>query len=393
MLWVVIALLLVGVLAFLLLPLTKRPSNAARNEYDAKVYRDQLGEVDRDLDRGVLSEDQAQAARTEIERRLLACGSPGGAEGGASLQGASGGGKGTLALIAVLAVVLPVGAMSLYLKLGSPNVPAFPLNEDRARALATERAKTAEVERMIEALAKRMEERPGDIRGWQLLGRSYAARQQFDKASYAYGRAYKINPNPDVTVSYAEALAMDAGGTVIDRARKLFLSALKGDPVNPTARFYLALNKVQRGDVAGALQDWTDLVAISPPGAPWVRVVNERIDAASQQLGVDPASIKPTREALRLAKTVAAPPKATVQRTPPSGAASGPTREQVEEAALMSEKERQALVRTMVGRLAAKMKANPENREGWLRLARAYEVLGDKKKAEKARAKAEALTR
>ncbi len=392
MLWVIIALLLVGVLAFLLLPLTRRSSTTDRNEYDAKVYRDQLGEVDRDLERGVLSQDQAQAARTEIERRLLACISEDGETGSGQTQETSGG-KGSLVLIGVLAVALPVGAMSLYLELGSPNVPAFPLNEDRARALAKERAKTAEIEQMIDTLAKRMEEKPGDIRGWQLLGRSYAARQQFDKASYAYGRAYQIDPNPDVTVSYAEALAMDAGGTVIDRARDLFLSILKVDPVNPTARFYLALNKVQRGDVPGALQDWTDLAAMSPQGAPWLRVVNDRIAAAAQQLGIDRDSVKPTAEALRLAKTVMAPPQATVERVAPSGAASGPTRDQVEEAALMSEKERQALVRTMVGRLAAKMKANPGNREGWLRLARAYEVLGKKEKAADARRKAEALAK
>ncbi len=402
MLWIVIAVLLAGTLAFLVLPLMRRPaSESSRDEYDIKVFSDQLAEVDRDMERGVLSGEQAKAARTEVERRMLAVVPESGVSGGggaANGKAAAGpGSKENLFLIGVLAVLLPLGAMSLYLSLGSPNVPDFPMTAERADALAKEANRNAEIERMIETLAKRMEERPGDIRGWQLLGRSYAARKQYDKAAYAYGRAYKIDSNPDMTVSYAEALTLDADGTVTDKARALFVSAVKADPVNPTARFYLGLKKVQAGDLAGAIQDWTDLAAMSPQDAPWIKILDSRIDNAARRLGIDPATIKPTPEAFRLAESEAkrlAKAKASAQaasRPAPPAGASGPSREQVEAAALMSDEERRALVRTMVKRLAAKMKANPGNREGWLRLGRAYEVLGEKQKAEDALRRAKAL--
>ncbi len=124
--------------------------------------------------------------------------------------------------------------------------------------------------------------------------------------------------------------------------------------------------------------------------APWGPVLRQQIERAARALDIDPATVKPSPGAAAL---VAARPGA---REPPPGAPpattpAGPGRADVEAAARMSDEERAAMIRSMVKRLADRLEENPGDREGWLRLARAYEVLGEAEKAGEARARAEAL--
>ena len=143
--------------------------------------------------------------------------------------------------------------------------------------------------------------------------------------------------------------------------------------------------KAQAGDLAGALQDWIDLAAIAPPDAPWLSAVREQIARAAADLGTDPSTLAPSAEVADLL------PEGTAGTTRPS--LPGPTREDVAAAADMSAEDRAAMVRAMVERLAARLEEDPDDIDGWRRLARAWSVLGEARKAAEARARAEALER
>ncbi|MFB3134375.1 MAG: hypothetical protein ACE1Y3_01430 [Rhodospirillales bacterium] len=140
----------------------------------------------------------------------------------------------------------------------------------------------------------------------------------------------------------------------------------------------------------GALQEWVDLRVLSPPDAPWGPVLQQQIKTAARALGIDPATEEPSPGAVALAGA-RAPFRGPAPGAPPAATPAGPSRADREAAARMSDEERAAMIRSMVQRLADRLAENPGDREGWLRLARAYEVLGETEKAGEARARAEAL--
>jgi len=388
-LWIIAGLLAVLVAALLSWPLFRRPAQTARAEYDLSVYRDQLKEIERDLERGLLDPAQAETARLEIQRRMLAA-----AESGTPAPTSATGRRRRVA-VAGFALLAPVAGVAFYLVVGAPGTPDFPYAQ-RTTEIAAAQSRTAardellrrvpNIDEAIKNLRARLEREPGDLEGWLMLARSNLVLERYDEAAEAYGRAYRLsNRHPDIAGDYAEALITAGDGTVTPEARQVIEGALAADPMNPKARYYLGLAKAQSGDVKGALQDWIDLVALSPPDAPWLAVVREQVARAGEVLGVDPMSVAPSPAAAALTRKA--------QTTPPEGAAPGPTLQDMEAAERMSTEDRAAMIRGMVERLALRLQANPNDRDGWRRLARAYEVLGETEKAKDARARAEALGR
>lgn len=351
-LWISAAALSVLVLALLLAPLVRRRPAAApgRADYDISVYRDQLREVERDLERGVLAADQAEAARTEIQRRLLAADDDGTHEAPAEEGG-------NRLLMAAIAVLVPAGAVALYLAFGSPGTPDRPFDEHAATAAAGE----AVVARLADRLAKD----PDDLEGWMLLGRSLMTLNRYDDAVGAFRQALQVGEHlPTIAAAYGVALVAAAGATVTAEARDVFLAVLQDEPDNPQARYYLGLERAQQGDDAGALKVWLDLRATSPADAPWRPTLERQIGAAAERAGIDPATLEPSPEA------AAAEPREA-----------------------LSDDERKEMIRTMVERLAVRLEASPDDREGWLRLERSYLVLGETDKARQAAARAAALAK
>ncbi|PIW28991.1 MAG: hypothetical protein COW30_06140, partial [Rhodospirillales bacterium CG15_BIG_FIL_POST_REV_8_21_14_020_66_15] len=298
-------------------------------------------------------------------------------------------------LTAVLvAAGVPLAAAGLYLVLGSPGQPDQP---HAARDIAAETsaaaghaAAGADMAAMIGRLAEKLLAAPDDVEGWLLLGRSYLSIGRVDAAVNAYTRARAIaGGRADVEVAYAEALIVSGGMKVTDDAAAI-LTAVRGSaPFEPKARYYLGLRKAQAGDVRGALQDWADLVAISPEDAPWVPVVRQQIARAAEQLNLDPAAVTMSEEArglLARQPPVLRPATPVMPADPPAAAAPGPDREQMEAAQDMSAGDRDAMIRAMVERLAGRLKENPDDLAGWRRLERAYRVLGETEKADDAAA-------
>ena len=350
--------------------LRARPSAAARGDYDLAVYRSQLDEVERDVERGILAPDLAEATRLEIKRRMLA------AAGGADPQTVAPA-AGTVApawrgaMLALMVVLVPAASIGLYLLVGSPTVPDQPL---AARSVATRTAaqERAEMERLTARLAQQMEKQPDRVDGWLLLGRSLRTIANYDEAMRAFERALALTGRaPDVLSEYGELLVLAHGGRVAEPARRVFEETLKAVPTEPRARYYLGLAKAQQGDPRAALQDWVDLIAVSPPDAPWLADIRREIQGVAAAAGIDAKTLAP--------RTGLSAP-----------AAPGPSAEDAKAAAEMSPAERDAMIRGMVEGLAERLKDQPDDADGWRRLARAYEVLGEPEKAKDALAQAEA---
>ncbi|MHA1597166.1 MAG: c-type cytochrome biogenesis protein CcmI [Alphaproteobacteria bacterium] len=377
-LWLLMAVLITGVLLYMLMPLI-RPrrdvEDTTREVYDINVYKDQLQEVERDLERGLLGETGAEATRTEIKRRLLA------ADAVVTKSAAGAQAKSGLILVAVLAIFVPVGALFTYLTLGSPNASDQPL---ASRAPALDPAEVERRENLTAAMAKLMEKlqaNPNDVRGWSLLGRSYASLEQYAKSAEAYGRAYEQSGgDAQIGVDYAEALAFEARTVVPPKAVSVLQAVLIREPNEPKAHYYLALSKAQNGDGAGAMQGWVKLVEMSPSDAPWLSLVNQQITRAAEQFDLDPASFRSA------GAKPSFPQSMPVAKQPP-----GPSRADMDAAATMTDDDRQQMIRSMVARLAARLQNEPGDKEGWQRLENAYRVLGETAKADAAAAKAAAL--
>lgn len=383
-LWAIAAVLTLAVLAIMLWPLVKRRQgpNAPREEYDINVYKDQLREIEADLERGLLSADQGEAARTEIKRRMLAAAD--------SQQGPveQASGSNTL-MISILALSVPLGAVLLYLNLGSPERADQPLAGRDTRASLAQSEEDQKIAKSAAKLASFLQENPDDQRGWNLLARTYLSLGRYADSASAFAEVYRIDETqPGIGVDYGEALTLANDSQITEQARELFIQALNTDTTDPKARYYLGMYKGQQGDVRGAMQAWIDLAAISPEGAPWLTILNQQISRAASDSGIDPATLTPGPQALALAEKIQ---QEEARVRVEQDAAPAPTTADIKAAAGMSEGDRSQMIRTMVERLAGKMKDDPTNKDGWLRLERAYRVLGEIDKADEAAARAAKL--
>ena len=330
-------------------PLSRRNTKAGGS--DIAVYRDQLSEIDRDSAAGLIATPEAEAAKVEVSRRLIAAADAAAVErSGPEIPPLR---RRRIAAIAAL-VLLPVGAVSLYLILGSPQMPGEPL---AARMRAPERNRS--IESLIAQVEDRLQKNPADGRAWEVLAPVYMRLGRFDEAVRAWGHVINLNGSTAAReASYGEAVVAAANGVVTADAKASFERALKLDPNDVMARFYMGMAADQDGQRADAEKIWNDLLAGAPPGAPWIEGVRQ---ALAQKA---PAG------------------------TPPAANGPGPTPDDVANVAKMPPDQQREMIRGMVARLADKLKQDGSDVEGWQRLLRAYTVLGERDKAQAAAADA-----
>jgi cytochrome c-type biogenesis protein CcmH len=355
--WTVAGLLVLVALAALLRPLIWRARTGAGGGEAADVmFRRQLAEIETELAQGRLAPDQAAAARTEITRRMLAAADRELEE--AELAGANPTEISWRTGAAVgVAGILPAAALAVYFAVGAPAAINPPAAAGTARG--TSPHDMTELAAAADQLKARLEREPDHPEGWVLLGRTLASLERFGDAREAYGRAVALMPDePQLHAELGEVLVLAAGGTVTPAAEAEF--AKSGN--DPRARFYSAEAALQRGDNVAAKAGLQALLADAPADAPWRKVV-----------------------AARLAEIAPGEPPAS------ANIRAGPTTQDLAAAQSMSPEERQAMIRGMVDRLAARLEQQPDDKEGWARLARAYDVLGETDKAEAARARAVAV--
>jgi cytochrome c-type biogenesis protein CcmH len=336
---------------------------------DIAVYRDQLREVDRDLARGVLTEAEAEAVRTEVSRRLLDADRRSG-----EAERAGTGARGPVAVLVVAALL--AGSWALYSRIGAPGYPDLPMGERLAAidAAAASRISQLEAEQLaapnmpprpeadssflelMNKLRATLAERPDDVRGLALLAENEARLGNFAAAREAQARILEVK-GADATaddLQFAiDIMVFGAGGYVSPEAEALIRRLLDLDPEDGAGRYYAGLMLAQIGRPDRAFPIWRRLLEQGPQDAPWVPVIRSEIAGVAAAAGVDYA-----------------PPDAP-----------GPSAADVAAAGAMTDGERQEMIRGMVEGLAARLASDGGTAEEWARLITALGVLGDTERA------------
>ncbi len=366
MTWVLIGILAVIAIGALLYPLLKKPAaSATRADYDLTIFQDQLKEVDRDIERGVMTLADADAARAEIQRRIAA------AERAPQEALAADTKVRKRLTIAAVAVAVPVIAALIYMQVGMPN---------------SAQVAGGEIDKMVQQLADKVKQNPTDIEGVELLARTYNRLGKFPEAVQAYRQLLAMEPSANNFSSYAEAVFFGAQGVMNKEAHDGFVRALALDRSEPRARFYLGLEQADKKQANNAIAIWRDLEATAPPDAPWLQMVKDQMAGVAKDNNVMPMTVTPKHaidfippEEVALARVQAsAPPtvKATRKPEPKPGEVTPEAQEKIKE---------------MVAGLAKRLETSPDDYNGWLMLGRSYTVLKDFDAAKAAYDKAAAL--
>lgn len=313
--------------------------------------------LDEDHQTGQLSDSDFAATCLDIDRRLL------GLSQQVAQASASSPKDQTLTRLAVgLAIILPLGAALIYATLGRPDLRDNPLVDRAAEIASRSETITATKKNLAQNLARAQAATvatPDDIESWLKLAEAAASVNDSATEIRALRMARQLtNDDPSVLSLLAEALSRAADGQVTVPARDLIDTVLATDPDEPRALFLSGLAAFQDGDYQAAVTRWQRLLSISTADAPWLPIVRANIAQAAEAGGI------------------ALPP------------ANGPDADSIAAAADMTAKDRQAMILSMVESLRDRLDETPDDTEGWLRLARAYDVLGDRAAAFTALARA-----
>jgi cytochrome c-type biogenesis protein CcmH len=335
-LWFLLAMMTGAAVFAVLWPLGRRHA-APSTGHDVRVYRDQLDEIGRDHAAGRIGDAEAEAARIEVSRRLLAAAETGSDPVASPLW------RRRATAVAAL-IIVPALSGALYLSLGSPSLPSRPLSA-RVNPQGS-----PPVDQLVAQVEAHLEKSPQDGRGWEVIAPVYLQLGRYDDAARAWRNAVTYSgASAAREANLGETLVASAKGIVTAEAKHAFERAAALDPKEPKARYFLGLAAEQDGRAAEAAAMWRDLLASAQAGAPWAGFVREEL--------------------------------ARVENMPRQP---GPSAEDVAVAGEMDPQQRQAMIVGMVEGLAEKLKKDGSDFEGWLRLVRAYTVLGERDKARSA---------
>lgn len=268
----------------------------------------------------------------------------------------------TLALGA--AGLLAIGAVAIAIV--RSDEPVAPANNMVAAAGAPT------MDQMVASLSERVRLDPDNHEAWYLLGMAYREGGRFSEAEQAFRRAMELAPqNADYTAYLAETLLLIHGAEPPPEAEQLLRRTIELQPGNPQARYYLATLKDMAGDHRGAVDDLVALLREAPADAPWQAQVREAVTGIAQRNQIDIAG--------RIPPAPPAPPPSTATAAIP-----GPTREQMEAARAIPPSQQDEMVRGMVEGLANRLRQNPRDAEGWIRLMRSRMVLNQPDQAREA---------
>jgi cytochrome c-type biogenesis protein CcmH len=350
--WIICALVTTSVVLVLLRPLIEASGHmSARAEADIQVYRDQLDEIERDVGRGLIEPEDAESARLEISRRILAA-----HDGMTDRDIAAGvldrGERPLHSMLAYsLAAFLVVGSLLAYLWLGTPGQPGT-IHAERV----SQDPRTASLTEQIARVEARLGEFPEDATGWEVIAPVYLKLGRNAEAANAFRQVLNLKgPDTKQLSGYTQARLAMTKGVVAKDIREAFEQLIELAPNDVPARFWLAMAKEQDGDRMAAAVEYRKLYIDPKISEQFRGVLAERlaaVDAALPEAGAADRAMRRSPEAAG-----------------------------VEDIAKLPEGEQRKAIAGMVESLAARLASDGNDADGWLRLIRAYAVLGQREKA------------
>lgn len=315
-------------------------TNAFSGGSDIEVYKDQLKEIDVDAQRGLVSHEEAKNARNEIGLRILKADTANAdtihTEGRPFVR----------VVIIATALAVPVFSWSFYLNSGKPEMPGQPIV-----SRGNGPAEVASVEMLLAKAEAHLLQNPTDGKGWSVTAPIYLRLGRFDAAINAYKSAIQLNGATfEYEMGLGEAYTRKNSGKIDNLAREAFQKASEIEPDAPEPRVALARDFAQKGDFQAAKNILEELLKTAPAQAEW----RETVVSTITQLSTAAQQAKPIEQ--------------------------GPTQQDVENAANLSDADRTQMIEGMVRQFDAKLNIDPLNVEGWKKLLRAYVVLGQQNK-------------
>ncbi len=345
--WLVLAAMTLAALAFVIWPFLF-PAPMARSGGDVAVYRDQLEEIERDRTAGLIDDSESEGARIEVSRRLLKAAESDATRPAGPAPAESRAGRRAAVIAAIL--VIPALSAALYYRLGSPK-DAQP--RESAVAQQSGQPDARSIADMIAKVENHLQREPDDAKSWQVLAPVYQRLERYDEAVNAWRNIIRLNgENAENLESLGESMVAAADGVVTAEAAEVFDKALVLAKEAIAARYYKGLAAVQDGRNDDARRIWSQLLASAPPDASWAASVRSSLNRLDGQ--------------------------------PANAPGAGPTAKQMQDAAGLPQGQQAEMIRGMVDKLAARLKANGDDPEGWAQLVRSWLVLGDETGAQKA---------
>jgi cytochrome c-type biogenesis protein CcmH len=433
MIWILFAVITAGVVLAIARPLGRPAEAASAGVSEIEAYKLQLAELAQDEELGGIGKDEAAQTRAEISRRLLK----------ASREAASSAFSGKPAafntnyVFAALATFIAVGSAGLYALYGAYGMPDQPL-EARLSAPPSEQPPVIQ----IANIERRLRKEPDDVTGWTLIAPLYFRTGQFDNATQAYRQAIKLSgADEDKLLGLFEAMTYAAEGNVPAEARQILEKALVKNPDSLRGRIWLAISKSQEGKKGDAERIYREILSGNPPaewrgiifrqlallkdapkqetaqagdapaaGGQQLPSVDVMVERLSARLKKNPADLNgwlmmirsysalkaPEKEQEAIAsarKQFASAPEALSQidallKELAAAGTAAPAAGEVKAPAEAAAGDQSELIRGMVGKLAARLKENAADADGWLMLIRSYGVLKETDKAKEAVASA-----
>jgi cytochrome c-type biogenesis protein CcmH len=284
--WAIVSAMTISVLGLIVRPLLKRPAQLTNEqEKTLPVYRQQFAELEQDLTNGLLTDDQYQTARHELERRVLE------ETGSTETSSMMSGGLVNIRLVALsLVLAIPAASGVLYWTLGNPAAMTHPTASPMSAQSGAdnERQMTEGLNAMVDKLKKKLEQNPTDATGWTMLARSYMAMERYADAVPTFEKALKLNPNnADMLADYADALAVHQGRKLEGKPETLIDKALKVDPNHVKALMLAGTVAYNRKDFVLAVKDWERARTNLPPDSEpeFTEQISAAIDDAKRRMG------------------------------------------------------------------------------------------------------------
>lgn len=379
-LWTVCAVLLVIAVVILSRPLFRKYSEAElaqkqelanrRKKLNIELYEQKKAQIEQDFANGLLDEEARIEARNEVEHSLLHDAS---VAHDTELVQIDNGMARKLALSFLF--FIPIFSIVTYAFIKPDNLEAIVMNQAPA-SMPGGQKKVPDIGDMVASLENKMKENPDNIQGWTMLGRSYVVMKRYPEAVNAYQKALeltikkdKIEGRSDLKIDLVEVLLQVGGEPNYEQARTLLAELLDSDPDNADALWFMGFLDYQQGNKEQTIQRWKRLLSMLPAEGEQAQIVRSYMTQVVKELPEDSQLRAESEQLLVQAPQEAqAQPQEQKQAQAPKGPAPGQQ--------MTGSKDEQAFIASMVARVEARVKANPQDLKGWSTLGKSYGVLG-----------------